>query len=162
MRRRDWWLFVFLALVVVAFVYEVIDTLGDLAPITSNHKLRLFVEAIGIIGLFSLGTLSISMRKKTNQLISSLSVQQKRLTDIEAFSRKIIEDTFRTHGLTTTEREVALELLTTKSYEDIAKGRGVSVGTIKAQVSHIYAKLGVNQRYELALIFLRPFLPENV
>ena len=164
-----------LALLVIAFSFEVLSEVGTMPLTSSQRRYQIFAEAIGIIGFISLGIfgiLGITMQKKiekeTNQLNFSLSEvtatllsREKMLADIAAFSQKVLEEKFQTHGLTASERGVALELLTTKSYEDIARSRSVSVGTIKAQASRIYAKLRVNQRHELALIFLSYFLGEK-
>ena len=164
-----------LALLVIAFSFDVFSEVGTMPLTSSQRRYQIFAEAIGIIGFISLGIfgiLGITMQKKiekeTNQLNSSLSEvtatllsREKMLADIAAFSQKVLEEKFQTHGLTASERGVALELLTTKSYEDIARSRSVSVGTIKAQASRIYAKLRVNQRHELALIFLSYFLGEK-
>lgn len=51
-------------------------------------------------------------------------------------------------GLTPTERALAELLLTPASLADIARGRGVSLNTVKSQVRSIYVKLGVGARPE--------------
>lgn len=54
-----------------------------------------------------------------------------------------------TYGLTKAESEIALHISHGKSPEAIASLRSVSVGTVRAQVKSIFAKLGVNRQAEL-------------
>jgi DNA-binding CsgD family transcriptional regulator len=52
------------------------------------------------------------------------------------------------YGLTAAETEIALQILAGKSAESIADGRGVSVGTVRAQIKVLLAKAGVNRQLE--------------
>jgi len=53
-------------------------------------------------------------------------------------------------GLTSAEQEVATELLQGKSYQEIARRRGTTSGTVANQVRSIFRKIGVRSRSELA------------
>jgi DNA-binding NarL/FixJ family response regulator len=53
-------------------------------------------------------------------------------------------------GLTSAEQEVASELLQGRSYQEIARQRGTTSGTVANQVRSIFRKLGVRSRSELA------------
>ncbi len=52
--------------------------------------------------------------------------------------------------LTSAEQEVASELLSGRSYQDIARLRGTTYGTVANQVRSIFRKLEVRSRTELA------------
>lgn len=53
------------------------------------------------------------------------------------------------HGLTKRETEVLRLLLEGKDNQNIASTMGVSLGTVKAHLNHIYGKVGVKTRQEL-------------
>jgi len=53
------------------------------------------------------------------------------------------------YGLTGAEADVALELGNGKTPERIAQERGVALGTVRAQIKAVYAKLHVNRQVEL-------------
>lgn len=53
------------------------------------------------------------------------------------------------HGLTKRESEVLRLLLEGKDNQNIASTMGVSLGTVKAHLNHIYGKVGVKTRQEL-------------
>jgi DNA-binding CsgD family transcriptional regulator len=53
------------------------------------------------------------------------------------------------YGLTAAEVEVALQLLTGHNPDTIASQRGVAVGTVRAQIKSILAKVGVGRQIEL-------------
>ena len=53
-------------------------------------------------------------------------------------------------GLTSAEQEVASALLQGRSYQEIARQRGTTSGTVANQVRSIFRKIGVRSRAELA------------
>ena len=53
------------------------------------------------------------------------------------------------HGLTKRESEVLRLLLEGKDNQNIASVMGVSMGTVKAHLNHIYGKVGIKTRQEL-------------
>lgn len=52
----------------------------------------------------------------------------------------------RTFGLSSAEAEIALSLLTGGSPEQIARDRNVAIGTVRAQIRSLYARLDVNSQ----------------
>jgi DNA-binding CsgD family transcriptional regulator len=54
------------------------------------------------------------------------------------------------YGLTGAETEIALRLAEGKTAEVIASNRGVAVGTVRAQIKTVLAKVGVRRQVELA------------
>ncbi len=59
------------------------------------------------------------------------------------------------YGLSEREREILAYLLDGSSYQQIATDNFISLGTVKAHASHIYAKTGVSGRQELLQLFWR-------
>ena len=57
--------------------------------------------------------------------------------------------------LTKRELEIAFHLINGKSKIEIAKMLGVSTSTIKTHVEHIYNKLGVHCKVELAVYVIK-------
>jgi DNA-binding CsgD family transcriptional regulator len=53
------------------------------------------------------------------------------------------------HGITEREREIILKVVQGKSNADIARDLVVSLATVKTHLHNIYAKIGVNSRYNL-------------
>jgi DNA-binding NarL/FixJ family response regulator len=53
------------------------------------------------------------------------------------------------YGLSAAESHIALQLAEGKTVQAIAMNRGVAVGTVRAQVKAIFAKMGVNRQIEL-------------
>ena len=58
-------------------------------------------------------------------------------------------------ALTTREREVLAELAQGRSNREIARALGVAEKTVKAHVSSVLAKLGVQDRTQAALLAVR-------
>jgi len=65
----------------------------------------------------------------------------------EASHRSLLETAY---GLTTAESQIALLLAAGKSAQLIATERGVAVGTVRAQIKSILAKVGVSRQAELS------------
>ena len=53
-------------------------------------------------------------------------------------------------GLTAREKEIAMSAVLGKTDRAIAEARGISVATVRTHLKHIFAKLGVSNRTELA------------
>ena len=56
----------------------------------------------------------------------------------------------REAGLTAREKEIAMSAVLGKTDRAIAEARGISVATVRTHIKHIFAKLGVSNRTELA------------
>jgi len=55
------------------------------------------------------------------------------------------------YALTSAESEIAQQLAAGQSTEFIAANRGVAVGTVRAQIKAIMAKIGVSRQVELVV-----------
>jgi DNA-binding CsgD family transcriptional regulator len=54
------------------------------------------------------------------------------------------------YGLTSAEAKIALLLAEGNAIEEIAMSRDVAVGTVRAQIKAVFAKMGVSRQMELA------------
>jgi len=68
--------------------------------------------------------------------------------------RPAIEDLRRLFGLTAAEAGVAALLAEGKDADQVARMRGVAIGTIRAQIRQIFDKVGVNRIGELVALVL--------
>lgn len=82
------------------------------------------------------------------------SVLEDRMRAASGAFMDLLEDRFTTWDLTPAERDVALFAIKGLSTADIARMRGVSEGTIKAQTNAIYRKAGVSGRPQLLSLFI--------
>ena len=76
------------------------------------------------------------------------------LRHAQAAFREVLDERFAEWDLTPAERDVALFAIKGFSTQDMAKLRGVSEGTIKAQTNAIYRKAGVAGRPQLLSLFI--------
>lgn len=71
---------------------------------------------------------------------------------------EVIRDAFERWRLTPAESEVALLALKGFEIAEIARLRGAAQGTVRAQLTKVYAKAGVSSRVELLSIFMEELL----
>ena len=76
------------------------------------------------------------------------------LVDPSRRLRPAVEDLRRLFGLTAAEAGVAALLAEGKDAEQVARQRGVAIGTIRAQIRQIFEKVGVNRIGELVALVL--------
>ncbi|MBF9030363.1 helix-turn-helix transcriptional regulator [Rhodobacterales bacterium HKCCE3408] len=74
---------------------------------------------------------------------------------------QVVDEHLDNWGLTPAEREVALFALKGLSLSDIARLRGTSEGTVKAQTNAIYRKAGVTGRTQLLSLFVDELMDVN-
>ena len=70
----------------------------------------------------------------------------------------LLQERFAEWGLTPSEKDVALFAIKGMSTAEIATMRSTSEGTVKAQLSAVYHKSGINTRSELLAFFMDEFL----
>ena len=70
----------------------------------------------------------------------------------------MIRETFAGWGLTGTEVDVGLLALKGLNAAEIAAMRGSAQGTVRAQLTKIYAKAGVSNRAQFAALFVEDLL----
>lgn len=74
---------------------------------------------------------------------------------------RVIEAQFREWALTPAEADVAMLALKGLDVAEIAAMRGAAQGTVRAQLTRIYAKAGVSGRAQFAAFFVEDLLSEG-
>ncbi len=67
----------------------------------------------------------------------------------------VLHPTLKDKGLTQAEVDVAMELMRGKRMAEIARGRHVSIETVRSQVKTIYSKLNVSNHIDLLMMLRR-------
>lgn len=144
---------VFLSVQAVAVVYFAVDTLGDL--VTDLHSPRLLLEVVVALAL-SMGMVFgiIALRKTINRL----RAQEQALAAASGELGKVIDLQFTRWSLTPAERDVGMLALKGLDVAEIADLRKAAPGTIRAQLTRIYAKAGVSGRAQFAAFFVEDLL----
>ncbi len=70
-------------------------------------------------------------------------------------------DSLNETDLTPRERELTMLLLRGLKNRAIASKMGIAEGTVKAYLSHLFQKVGANDRFDLALLALRNMVPNR-
>ena len=71
---------------------------------------------------------------------------------------EVLRDKFKEWSLTAAERDVTLLIIRGLSVADIAAARNTAQGTIKAQSTSIFRKIGVGFKTELMSVIIDEFL----
>lgn len=142
------------ALQALCVVFFVGDVAGDLAAGLTWHS---GFEAVVACALL-IGTIlgAIQMRRALGQMERAARAQ----AAASAAFRDLIETRFEDWGLTPAEADVALFTLKGLDTAEIAALRGAAEGTVRAQLTRIYAKAGVAGRGQFVALFIEDLLAE--
>lgn len=152
-RRQPAALAAFVVVQAVAAVFFVGDALSDLmagpaAPHTLFEALVALALILGVI--FGAWQLRLTLER--------LRAQERALDAARGSLAQVIEDQFGAWGLTPAERDVGLLALKGLDVAEIAGIRGAAPGTVRAQLTRIYAKAGVSGRAQFAAWFVEDLL----
>jgi DNA-binding CsgD family transcriptional regulator len=152
-RRRATVLAGILAVQALAAVFFVADVGQDLrwGGWTSHSALEAVVAMALIVGT---GFGALHMRQilnRVHQAETAMSIASGELFDL-------IEARFADWGLTRSEADVALFTLKGLDVADIADARGSAQGTVRAQLTRVYAKAGVSGRGQLTSLFIEDLM----
>lgn len=159
-RRRDRQVMLVAATVVVqaiAAAFFVADAIGDLAE-------RGVTVHIGIEALIAFALLAgVVIGARHTRLMLADARRADAALDIAsgALARHIAER-FRDWSLTAAESEVALFALKGCDAAEIARLRSAAAGTVRAQLSAVYAKAGVGSQAALVSLFIEDLLGAGV
>lgn len=152
-KRRASALAVVLAVQALAAVFFIADVGQDLVwnGLTPHSLLEAIVAAALILGT-AFGALQMrQVLNRIRQAETAMSIASGALFDL-------IEARFREWGLTPSEAEVAMFMLKGLDIADIARARGAAQGTVRAQMTKVYAKAGVSGRGQLTSLFIEDLL----
>lgn len=155
-QRRDRQTLLVAAIVVVqavAAAFFVSDALGDLSeaglsPHIGVEALIAFALLAGVfLGGWHMRVLLAEARRREMALAAASGALAEH-----------IDAQFRDWGLTTAEADVALFALKGCDGGEIARLRGAAPGTVRAQLSQVYAKAGVTSQAALVSLFIEDLL----
>lgn len=148
-----------LAIVVLQFIaalYFVFDGVSDLIEQTDKgFDQELAMECLATLALLG-GTVMGSLYIR--RIVGELHHKDQALAAARAALADHIALRFEEWKLTPGEREVALFALKGCDIAEIARLRGAAAGTVRSQLSQIYAKAGVSSQAMLASLFIEDLL----
>ncbi len=152
-RHRVRALAVVLAVQSLAVVFFMADVGQDLrwGGWTAHSTLEAVVTVALVVGT---GFGALHMRRilnRVHQAETAMSIASGALSDL-------IEARFADWGLTRSEADVALFTLKGLDIADIAAARGSAPGTVRAQLTRVYAKADVSGRGQLTSLFIEDLL----
>ncbi|QFS97071.1 hypothetical protein FIV06_06550 [Labrenzia sp. THAF191b] len=156
-RRETTALAAFMLLQSVAAIFFVGDAFTDLVTdVSSPHSIfEFFVAFVLIVGIFLAGwQLRLTLERLRNQ--------ERGLGAARGDLARIIDGQFAEWGLTPAERDVGLLALKGLDLSEIAQLRGAAQGTVRAQLTRIYAKAGVSGRHQFAAWFVEDLLQDGL
>ncbi|WP_374528074.1 helix-turn-helix transcriptional regulator [Novosphingobium sp.] len=155
-KRRDRQIVLVAAIVVVqavAAVFFVADALGDAAEDgMTRHILIEALIAFALLAGVGLGAWH------TRVLLAEARRSEQALAIASGALAEHIARKFDEWGLTRAESDVALFALKGCDAAEIARLRHASPGTVRAQLSHVYAKAGVTSQAALVSLFIEDLL----
>ena len=156
-QRRKAALGLFAATQAVAAAFFVTDATSDL--LRGETAFHTFVEAAIAICLVAGSLFGMRELRRSHALISS---QERSLAVASGALVDVIETQFDTWALTPAEREVGMLALKGFDLAEIASLRGAAQGTVRAQMTAIYAKSGLSGRAQFAAFFVEDLLTGGV
>ncbi|WP_103258141.1 helix-turn-helix transcriptional regulator [Tabrizicola aquatica] len=156
-RRQTAALLAFLLVQTLGTVFFVGDVIGDLREDpTSVH----FIFEAGVTAALVLGIVfgAFALRRT----IELLRAQEQALDVARGALGEVIETQFQAWALTPAERDVGFLALKGLDVAEIAELRGAAQGTVRAQLTRIYAKAGVSGRAQFAAFFVEDLLGQGV
>ncbi len=156
-RRQTAALTAFLMVQTMAAVFFVGDVIDDLR--TDPGSMHFIFEAL-VTGALILGIAfgALALRRT----IALLRAQEVALDVARGALGDVIDSQFADWGLTPAERDVGLLALKGLDVGEIADVRKAAQGTVRAQLTRIYAKAGVTGRAQFAAWFVEDLLGQGV
>jgi DNA-binding CsgD family transcriptional regulator len=156
-RRQSLALTVFLAVQSLAAVFFLGDVIADLRsdPASGHFIFEALVTAALVLGVI-FGSFAL------RRTLETLRAQEAALGVARGALATVIEAQFQAWGLTPAERDVGLLALKGLDVAEIAELRGAAQGTVRAQLTRIYAKAGVSGRAQFAAFFVEDLLGEGL
>jgi DNA-binding CsgD family transcriptional regulator len=147
-----------ISLQVFACVYFVADALADRPSLSASGAESLFeiVIALALLaGILLGGFYILSLIRDARRREAAVAIARGALSEILA-------DRFTDWGLSDAEADVALFALKGCAIAQIADMRSAAPGTVRAQLSQVYAKAGVSSQAMLMSLFLDDLMDDEV
>jgi len=152
-RRRPTAVAGFVILQTVAAVFFLGDALGDLltVPETPHSIFESLVAVALVLGVVFGGW-------ELRRTLDLMRAQQTALAVASGALAEVIRTEFTLWGLTAAEQDVGFFALKGLDVAEIAAMRGSAPGTVRAQLTHVYAKAGVSNRSQFVALFMEDLL----
>jgi DNA-binding CsgD family transcriptional regulator len=152
-RRVPMVLAAFLVVQTTAAVFFVGDAGADfLAAPIQPHSVFEGLVAIALILGCGFGAWAL------RQMLEQMRAQSRALQVARGALGEVIDAQLTAWGMTPAERDVALFALKGMDVAEIAALRGAAAGTVRAQLTRVYAKAGVSGRAQFAAWFVEDLL----
>jgi DNA-binding NarL/FixJ family response regulator len=155
--RRNVAFAIFATIQALAAVFFVADAYEDLGE--KGLELHTTIEAVIAVGLVFGSLFGISQLRRSHRLLNS---HERALATASGALAEVIDSHFTGWKFTPSEREVAMLSLKGFDLPDIARFRGVAQGTVRAQLTAIYAKSGTTGRAQFTSFFVEDLLAGGV
>lgn len=151
--RRPYILAIFLVIQSLAVVFFIGDvTVEIIENPTSTQGIAEAITALALI--LGVGFGAVTLRRALDRI----SVQNAALATASGALGAVIDAQFHQWGLTPAEYDVGFLALKGLDVAEIATLRGAASGTVRAQLTRIYAKAGVSGRAQFAAFFVEDLL----
>ncbi|RPF72761.1 hypothetical protein EG799_08300 [Aurantiacibacter spongiae] len=140
----------------VAAIYFVVDGIEDVLPqLRTGPSAEVVME--GLVALALLLGVVLGARH-TTRVLHEARHRDSALDAARGAMSAVIERHFRQWNLSPAEAEVALFALKGSTIAQIAAMRGAAQGTVRSQLSQVYAKAGVRNQSTLVAMFVDELL----
>lgn len=156
-RRRKTALAIFTLVQATAAVFFVTDSVADL--FANAVGLYTVAEAVIAVGLMLGSAFGIMELRRTH---SALRSHEDALAVASGAMSDIIAAQFDAWRLSPAEREIGMLALKGFDIAEIAAMRGAAQGTVRAQMTSIYAKSGTSGRHQFAAYFVEDLLAGGI
>lgn len=126
---------------------------------TGEELVHLAFESVAVAGL---GYAVITLRAYLRLLQFNEERNLKTIYMLRGNFDEVLHEKFEDWSLTEAERDVTLLIIRGLSIANIAETRNTAQGTIKAQSSSIFRKIGVGSKTELMSVIIDEFLHANL
>lgn len=157
--------FLGMAVLLACMAFFSFDVVADIVehglgkvPYTAGELFHLIFEMLAVIGL---GYAVITLRVYLRLIQAEAERSRETIHMLRGNFDEVLRDKFEDWGLTTAERDVTLLIIRGLSVADIAAARNTAPGTIKAQSTSIFRKIGVGSKTELMSAIIDEFLDAN-
>jgi DNA-binding CsgD family transcriptional regulator len=146
-----------ICLQVVACVYFVADAMSDEVGATASGEASWFevVVALALLAGVIMGAAYIF------RLIREVRQRDAAITIARGALSQLLTQRFSEWALSAAESDVALFALKGCSIGEIARMRSAAAGTVRAQLSQVYAKAGVSSQAMLMSLFLEDLMSDT-
>lgn len=156
-RRRKAALMLFTIIQAAAAIFFVSDAATDLSGATVD--VHTVIEAAIAIGLMLGSVFGIIELRRSHNLLHN---HETALAAASGALADVIEAQFADWRLTPAEREIGMLALKGFDIAEIARLRGAAQGTVRAQMTSIYAKSGTSGRAQFAAYFVEDLLAGGI